>query len=289
MEPKRLVVVGAGAIGGGLGGLLAHAGFHVELVARGAHGDAIRAHGLEIRRPHERFRVHPRCWARLDDVEWRAGDAALVATKLYDTEAALDALRAAAGPDLPVVLAQNGFASDAWGRARFGSVEPTMVYLPAERLEPGRVDLHGAPYVGAVDVGPGAAWLSEWLVSAGVRSTVRPDLDRWRRAKWMTNLCGHAVATGHADLAPGLVAEGYAVLDAAGLDAASADAFDAYVGDIGLEPIDGCSRLAGGSTAQSLARGRPVEVEWLNGPLVRLAHEVGVPVPLNERVLAGLG
>jgi len=40
-----------------------------------------------------------------------------------------------------------------------------------------------------------------------------------------------------------------------------------------------------GSTWQSVARGRPTEVEYLNGEIVRLGKELRVPVPLNELVV----
>src|SRR3546814_12298734 len=56
-QGMRFVVIGAGAIGGLVGGRLAHHGHDVMLVARGAHHDAIRDHGLLIRSPEGEVRV----------------------------------------------------------------------------------------------------------------------------------------------------------------------------------------------------------------------------------------
>ena len=53
----RYVIVGAGGVGGVIGGLLADAGREVALVARGAHGDAIARDGLVVRRPDRELRL----------------------------------------------------------------------------------------------------------------------------------------------------------------------------------------------------------------------------------------
>ena len=55
----RWVIVGAGAVGGVVGGLLAHSGQHVTLVARGAHMRAMRSAGLRVRTPDLDVRVTP--------------------------------------------------------------------------------------------------------------------------------------------------------------------------------------------------------------------------------------
>ena len=88
----RFVVVGAGAVGGVVGGRLAQHGHDVVLVARGAHRAAIQADGLLLRSPEEEVRVrvpvveHPR------DLTLGADDVVLLAVKGQDTPAALEAL-----------------------------------------------------------------------------------------------------------------------------------------------------------------------------------------------------
>lgn len=285
---ERLVVVGAGGIGAGVGALLARAGLPVELVARGPHLAAMRERGLRVRRPAEDLRVRLPCHADPAEVSWRPGDVALVATKLNDAEAAYTSLLAAAGPRLPVVVAQNGLAADPWARARFEHVIDTMTFVPAQHLTPGEVSLYGLPVPGAIDVSSSGAALAAWLRRAGFRSAAREDILRWRRAKWMTNLANLAILAGREDLRPAVLAEGRAVLAAAGLDVASEAEFDAYLGDIGVGLIKGAARLPGGSMAQSHERGRPLEAPWLNGSLVALAREHGLEAPLNTQLLAEL-
>ena len=55
----RIAVIGAGAVGGYYGAMLARAGHHVTLIARGAHLAAIRERGLTVRASRGEFTVHP--------------------------------------------------------------------------------------------------------------------------------------------------------------------------------------------------------------------------------------
>ena len=293
---ERTVVVGAGAVGGSLGGLLCAAGEDVLLVARGEHGAALRRDGLSLRLPDRALDLRPPCVERCDEVDWRAGDVALLATKLQDAERALDDLRAAAGPDLPVVCAGNGVDGERWAARRFRTVLSTLVWLPATHLVPGEVRLHAAGSLGVLDTGPCAGspapalaelWC-ELLRRAGFDALARPDIARWKRAKWITNLGGAAQALVQDDwraVADAARAEGEAVLDAAGLPrVATADLLE-RVAAVRLAEVDG-RRREGGSTWQSRARGRPLESEWIEGALARLAAEHGVPAPVNAALAA---
>src|SRR3546814_8926181 len=98
----RFVVIGAGAIGGLVGGRLAHHGHDVMLVARGAHHDAIRDHGLLIRSPEGEVRVPAPVVADVDAAGIGEGDVVLLAVKGQDTPTILDSL-AAAPRSTPIV------------------------------------------------------------------------------------------------------------------------------------------------------------------------------------------
>ena len=125
---ERLIVLGAGGVGGSVGGLLWESGLPLVLIARGAHGEVLRRDGLALRLPDRGLQVNAACVARPDEVDWRAGDVVLWATKLTDGEAALDDLLAAAGPDLPVVCAVNGVHGEDWARLRFEQVLSMVVW-----------------------------------------------------------------------------------------------------------------------------------------------------------------
>ena len=89
----RFVIVGAGAIGGVVGGRLAQHGHDVVLVARGAHGAAIAADGLLVRSPDDEVRVPvPTVERRATTSSSGTDDVVLLAVKSQDTQAVLDDL-----------------------------------------------------------------------------------------------------------------------------------------------------------------------------------------------------
>lgn len=289
----RFVVVGAGAIGGVVGGRLAEHGHDVLLVARGVHGETIRRDGLLVRSPDRQVRVHPPVVAGVAEVDWADGDVLLLAVKGQDTPSVLDAL-GDAPDDLPIACLQNGVANELLALRRTSRVYAVPVMCPAGFLRPGVVDASSSPVTGILDVGryPGGVdELAEAVAAAfrgsGFSSEARADVMRFKWSKLMMNLanaleaaCGPAART--SALNDAARAEGRAVLAAAGIDAASDEEELARRGDIiTIHPIDG-ERRGGGSTWQSLARGsRTTEADLLNGEVVLLGRLHGVPTPVN--------
>jgi len=295
--PQRLVILGAGAVGGAIGGLVHAAGAPVVLIARGAHGAHIRSRGLTLRLPGRTLCAPIPCVPAISDLSIQAGDIVLLTTKLGDAQAALDELRSCAGPDVPVVCAVNGIDAEPWAAARFNTVAAMFVWIPAVHLVPGEVAIYGAPCPAVLDLGPypnadaAAPWsesLAQLLRRAGFDSVIRPDIQRWKRAKWVTNLGGAAQALVKDDwrsVARAARAEGEAVLDAAGLDRCGQEDLLQRTRLVRPSMIDGQGR-PGGSTWQSRARGKPLESRWIEGAMVRLARRVGVDVPVLQLLTA---
>jgi 2-dehydropantoate 2-reductase len=294
----RYVVIGAGAIGGTVGVRLAEAGCDVVLVARGAHLAALRAAGLRLDEPERSRTVALPAVGGVGEVDWRAGDVALLCTKTQDTEEILDALLAAA-PDVPVVCMQNGVANERFAAIRFAAVQAVCVMLPAEHLTPGRVVAYSAPVPGILDVGrypDGADELTERvagdLTAAGFSSRPDPAVMRVKYRKLLSNLANAAEAAcgrhsrGLSELAAAAREEGERCLAAAGIDVQSAEDEQARRGTLVAEqPVDGADRQ-GGSTWQSLRRGTgAVEAEFLNGEIVELGRKHAVPTPVNSLLL----
>ncbi len=288
----RVVVLGAGGIGAGIGGLLAASGTETVLIARGEHAAVMAAEGLLLRTPSSERRLRTAVVTRPDAVAWRGGDVVLLATKLGDAAAALDALLAAAGPEVPVFTAQNGLAGAVMAAERFSTVAEVMVWMPALFLEPGIVELHGEP-PGVLELGgagPCAA-LSAALRRAGFRSRVHAAISEAILGKLLTNLGGVAQALsgddpGWVDVAQAAEAEGAAILAAAGLSAEDPDALRSRcMAEMTMGVIGGRHR-PGGSTWQSVARGRALESPWLNGEIVRIAASIGREAPINRRLCA---
>ena len=296
---KRIIVIGAGAVGGTIGGYLHESNFPTVLVARGEHGLAIRERGLNVRSPKRHITVTPVCFESVDEVSqhdngWQSGDVVMIATKLNDAQSVMDDILRSGGGHLPVVLATNGIHGERWAQSRFDNVISMMIWIPATHLHAGEVRIHSATCSGVLDVGPvgrvadAQIRLCEELAArldlTGFDSKSRLDIMRWKYAKWVTNLGNtaqalvtddwHAVARAARD-------EGVAVLKAAKIEHVPKDEFFARVASITLADIDGQTR-AGGSTWQSYQRGKPLESRWIEGAMADLAEEVGILAPVNR-------
>ncbi|MEV1006454.1 2-dehydropantoate 2-reductase [Streptomyces sp. NPDC049881] len=293
----RYIIIGAGAVGGAIGGRLHQAGHDVVLVARGQHAAALRERGLRLRTPDEDLTLRVPVATGPDDVELRPDDVLLLCVKTQDTVAALDAWAPAAA-HLPLLCVQNGVANEEMALRRFSRVYGVCVWLPAQYLEPGVVSAGGTPLTGMLHIGrypqdgetdDTARAIAADLESARFLAPVVPDVLRWKYAKLLSNLANAVQAVCGTDepeakeLLRRVRAEGEAVLAAAGIPFASDEEQAEQRGDrVDIREVPGAER-GGGSTWQSLRRGTgSVEVDYLNGEIVLLGRHHGVPAPVNE-------
>jgi len=301
----RYIIIGAGAVGGAIGGRLAGAGCEVVLVARGAHRAALAEHGLRLKVPDGESTHRQRVVQEPAELgELRPDDVLLLAVKTQDSEAALAAWGPApvagggtAAERLPVVCAQNGVESQRLALRRFRRVYGVCVWLPATFVEPGVVAAEGAPLTGILHLGryPHGTDETVRLIAADLEKSrfeapVVPDVTRWQYSKLLGNLA-NAIEAVSGPLGSeesftfyGRVrAEGTAVLDAAGVAYASAEEEKEARGDkIQLAEVEGAPR-GGGSSWQSLNRGTgTIEADYLNGEIALLGRLHGVPTPLND-------
>jgi 2-dehydropantoate 2-reductase len=303
----RYIVIGAGAIGGTIGGRLFESGHEVVLVARGAHLDALRARGLRLATPDGISTLPIPAVGRPGELELRDGDVLLLAVKSQDAEAVLaewawQPVRggprgdSVAGQSLPVVCAQNGVANERFALRRFRQVYGMCVWLPATHLEPGTVKAQAAPLAGLLHIGrypsgtdATAARIGADLAGSRLLAPVTAEVMRWKHGKLLSNLsnaveavCGFGAADAAA-LRRRVTVEGAAVLDAAGLAYASEQESAQVRGDrVRVLPVNGSPR-GGGSSWQSLTRGTgSIEADFLNGEIVLLGRERGMPTPVNE-------
>ncbi|MET9741425.1 2-dehydropantoate 2-reductase N-terminal domain-containing protein [Streptomyces sp. NPDC006422] len=302
----RYIIIGAGAVGGVIGGRLAQAGHDdVVLVARGRQYAALRDNGLRLETP-DGPHVH-----RLPVVEGpeplgvlRADDVLILAVKTQDSAAALAAWGprpveggATAAQRLPLVCAQNGVESERIALRTFQRVYGMCVWLPATFVEPGVVRAPCAPLSGMLHIGrypqgsdETARAISGDLEKGLLEAPVVDDVMRWKYAKLLANLANSIEAVSGVladDAAFALVAraraEGEAVLAAAGIDHTSQDEEKRTRQDkVAFDPLDGTPR-GGGSSWQSLQRGAgSIEADYLNGEIALLGRLHGVPTPVND-------
>ncbi len=307
-DPVRYVIIGAGAVGGTIGGLLAHAGRDVVLVARGAHLDAVRTDGLRLTTMSGEVTVRCPVAAGPQDIDLRPDDVLVLAVKSQDTAAALAqwsvrpvAGGGLAGEELLLVCAQNGVDNERSALRRFARVVGMCVWLPATFLEPGRVSAGGTPVPGILTLGsipasaeadPALRTVAGDLEAAGFRAPVSDDVMTWKYAKLLDNLgnavdalCGTQRDDGIRTLVRTARAEAEAALAAAGITPVDQDVQARARDGFTLAELPGDSR-GGSSSWQSLQRGvGTIEAAYLNGEISMLGRLHGVPTPVNTTLL----
>jgi 2-dehydropantoate 2-reductase len=293
----RIVVYGAGAVGGVVGSLLHRAGTPVTLIARGPHLAALQSTGLRLVTPSFDVTQQIPAVAGPGEVAWTGDEVVLVSVKSDATASVAGLLAATAPAGIAVVSLQNGVSNEPTLASSFERTYGITVMAPTLHLEPGVVHAKSAGAPAILDIGrwPSGvdgtcARVAEAFREAGIVSEPRRDIMAWKYRKLLMNL-GNVVdafcVPGEAadSLTRALRAEADLVLAAAGIAVIPEAADLARRGDLlrrgpSLEPT-------GGSTWQSLVRGTgSIETDQLNGEIVRLGLAHGVTTPFNTRVVA---
>ena len=299
----RIAIVGAGGVGGYFGGRLAEAGADVTFIARGAHLDAMRAHGLKIRSPKGDLHL-PRVNAFADPNDVGPVDIVFFAVKLYDTDAALALLSPLMGPNTVVIPLQNGIDAASNVQRAVGREHTAggTCYVSAVIEAPG-VIRHTAwdrLVFGELDEfegthSPRLQQLSDACGRTNFQATLSDNItvEIWTKFVRLSVFSGMTTVTrspiGVTVNNPALfamlksaVAEALAVAHAKGVpvpDTMVEDVAKAY----SVMPPE-----AKASMLEDLERGRRIELPWLSGAVARLGREVGVPTPIHSFITAVL-
>lgn len=282
----QVAVIGAGAVGCYYGGLLLKGGHDVTFIGRQVHVDAINAHGLLL--DTKTFRGHLPAKAATDPTALAAPDLVLFCVKSADTEETGRSLAGRLRQDTSVLSLQNGVDNAARLSAVIGhAVIPVVVYVGSEMAGPGHVRHHGG---GDLAIGPSAAseTLARTLQAAGIGTTIADDIDKTLWSKLIIN-CAYNALSAVAGIAygPMLQVEGTrGVVTSAVREATSvARACGVAIPDDLIDRILNIPNIMPNqmsSTAQDLARGKPSEIDFLNGHVVRKGAELGIPTPTNQ-------
>lgn len=296
----RIVVVGAGGVGGYFGARLARGGQQVTVVARGAHLDAIRREGLRVRSAVEGEYTAP-----VTAVEQVDGlppaDAVLLCVKSFDTEAAVAQVRGVVGPETPVLSLQNGVDNEEKIDALLGPGRALggVAYVFATIEAPGVIahTFAGTVVLGEMDgrSTPRAERLRDAFTAAGVPVTLSNDIRRVLWEKYLM-LAAQAGLTALTRLPIGvirdtpetwrvyrLIVEELAALGRASGVALAADAVETTLANAGkLAPH------LSSSMQYDLVHGKRLELDALHGHAVRLGERLGVPTPTVFAVYAAL-
>jgi len=298
----RVLVMGAGAVGGYYGGVLARRGHDVVFVARGEHLAAMRERGLELRTDGQTYLLRP---VRAVASPAEAGepvDLVLFTVKGYDAEAAAAALRPVVGPATAVLTLLNGVDSaDQLSRALGAEhVLAGMTLILTNVVAPGVID-QTSPFrkitMGELTGGvtPRAEAVAAALRSAGVEVTLSADpmVGVWTKFimqaphATLTTACQSALGPIRetpegAALYLTLIREVVAVGRAAGV-ALPADAAEAT-----MDLIRSLPATAMTSMQRDFERRRRTELEQLTGAVVRRGQALGVPTPAFAALYAVL-
>ncbi len=292
MDLPRVLVVGAGGVGGWYAGQLAGAGCAVTLVARGAHGAALRERGLRVRLPDGSERTHA-VTVRDDPRDTGVADLILVAVKSHDTGQAAHLLAPCAGPDTIVLSLQNGPENED-AIARETGLPPLLLavtYIGSEIAEPGVIAYSGAAEIvfGEPDGArsPRADRLSAWLTAADVKHRVSARIRNvvWDKLAW--NAAFNAITTITRRSVSGILDDpaGRALIRDTmqeTLDVAHGLGIDVPARiDASIEHSRRVLPDFRTSMLQDLERGKRLEHDALNGAVVRAGLRAGVPTPLN--------
>jgi 2-dehydropantoate 2-reductase len=312
----KIVIAGAGAIGGYIGAKLTRDGADVTLFARGPHLQAMRDRGLHVKSPDGDFEVSPRLSGELAAIG--PADVVVLGVKAHGLRQLAPQLRPLFTPETVVISTQNGIP---WwyfqghssgdmeglclesvdpGGVIAAAIEPARVvgslaYFATEIVEPGvirhiegnRISL-GEPDGSRSDR---ARTIAEALISAGFRC---PITTRIRHELWV-KLLGNVSFNPISALTGATLVDMVRHPEVSRLVRDVMQEAETVAARLGIElPISIDQRMAGAekvgahktSMLQDLEAGRPMELEAVVGAVIEVGERLGVPMPATRAVYA---
>ncbi|HEX7045326.1 MAG TPA: 2-dehydropantoate 2-reductase [Burkholderiales bacterium] len=297
----RILVFGAGGVGGYFGARLAASGVDVTFVARGEHLRAMRSQGLRVESGLGNLVLQP---VQATDTVAGTGafDYVLIGVKLWDTETAAQAVAPAVGLDTAVISFQNGvdavdLLTRRYGRERvMGGIAHIAAYIEA----PGVIRHNGTLQrltFGELDGSRSARGerLYEACRRAGIETVLSDKIEHviWEKFVFIVGLSAMTALTRlpigpireeplTRQLLADIMREADAVARARGVDL-GADSVERQLGFMDTLPAGMIASMLG-----DLRRGNRLELPWLSGAVVRLGDSLGVATPANRFVCAAL-
>ena len=295
---KNVAVMGAGAVGCYFGAMLARAGVQVRLIGRPALVDAVTREGLRFEGTGFSARMPVSATTDPDGVA--GASLVLFSVKSPDTEAAARAIAPHLAPGAVVLGLQNGVDNFERLRAHIANVVvPAVVYVAAEIPTPGVVRHNGRGDLVIGEFGSRQAAdaliknLAAYLAGANIPTRISDNVEGELWWKLILNCAYNAVsALGRSRYGPMMampeirqvmteaVREIIVLAKAKGVRVAMPDPVEAVLRFSESLP------QAISSTAQDLERGRPTEIDYLNGYVVRACDACGLPAPVNRTLYA---
>ena len=309
----KIVIAGAGAIGGYIGARLALTGADVVLFARGPHLAAMRERGLRVEGPNEHFDVRPEVTGSLESIG--QADVVFLGVKAHGLTELAPRLAPLLGPDTVVVSTQNGVPW--WYFQRHGG---DLEGLSLERVDPGGVIANAIEprrvigsiaYFSTEIASPGVirhiegnrisfgepdgtktervTRIAQTLIAAGLRCPITTKIRQEIWVKLLGNIAFNPISA----LTGGTLVEIAQHREASQLVRDVMTETEAVASRLGIElPISIDQRIAGAakvgahktSMLQDVEAGRPMELEAVVGAVIELGGRLGIPMPATRAV-----
>jgi len=288
----KVAVVGAGAVGGYFGGLLARSGVPVTMIGRSAFVEAVRKTGLFLDTKQFQETVHPAASAELSATA--GADYVFFCVKTTDTASVSKELAKYISPSSVVLSLQNG-VNNAEEIRKASGIEAisTVVYVAASAPTPGTVQHLGRGDLVIGPHSPNVDKIAEFFSRAKLPCRISDNIEGelWTKLVWNCALnavsglgrvtYGEIIASEDAKrVVEEVVYEVLAVAKKKGIHPPGLE--DPRAAIAGAFLIGQQMSGTRSSTAQDMARGKRTEIDSLNGYVARLGAELGVPVPVNH-------
>lgn len=297
-EIKRIVVLGAGAVGCFFGGMLARAGKEVLLIARDNHVQAINKSGLLMEFQSSQEYVAIQASSNMEDIA--GADLILCCVKSPDTERVMREIKDLIKPDTLILSLQNGVDN----AERISQVVPNhaisaVVYVATGMAGDGHVKHFGRGELiigrvgGHENISTELEQICDLFLSAQIPCTVSNNIQRELWLKFLVN-CSYNGISAIGQITYGEMAQQENTwklikdLTSEFLLVAHQEKIDISLAEAQMvnEQIAKTMANQRSSTAQDLMRRKPTEIDYLNGLIVRKAKQHGLNVPNHQAIYA---
>jgi 2-dehydropantoate 2-reductase len=292
----RITIVGAGGIGGYFGGRLALAGNDVTFIARGTHLEAILRNGLIVKSFMGEFTIKPaKATANIEAV--KNADLVIICTKAWQIKEIAQQIAPLIGEETMILPLQNGVLSteelaefipreniigglcrifskiESPGVINHLGIDPTIVFAELDNVQTERT-----------------SWLKYTFESAGLTNIWSEDIqaDLWKKFLMICSSGLLAVTkTNYGELRSvpetrtllhEMFTEIYNVAIAYGVNLSES------IVEKTMKAIDTFPPESTSSLTRDVWEGKPSEIEYQNGTVVRLGEKYGIPTPINRFV-----
>ncbi len=296
----KIAVMGAGAVGGYYGGVLAKHGEDVSLICRGAHRDAIVKNGLRVKSHWGDFTVRPQ--ATPDPRQVGPVDLVLYCVKLYSNAEALPLIKPMVGPKTSVLTLQNGVTSGETVAAMYGwdRVLQGATYHEAELGGPGEVVQTGP--TARIEFGesngkrtPRVTAIEKSLSKPGIQVKVSDNIAEtlWSKLVSVGSVGTTMTATRASLVELFAMPDGEATIrtvmqEIIAVGKAHGLKFKPRIVDEKVAGIKEEANNFRSSLQYDLEHGRPLELDDILGAVIRKGREKGIPVPASAALVTTL-